>query len=678
MSKMLFVLIILLIIIALVLYFGFKKLNKPKSIISYPPTSTSTYSSNVSSWSNITAVEGAECLLYTFPDPGLIIQASGEELFYLPNPTLNSNVLSNMTGVTLTSDISCYNSYNQIYAIEVQQTCTGHCTAGNMDDCDAITVNECIGINGNIYQMNETQTFYYNLPIVPPSSANQPVIDTNGNIKGASTTGSCSTLPACPGTLSLIGVNFNPDSVGNTNTYCLSVSNNNSIELNVCNPTDNTQLFNIIMAEPNSTVPNNKGQIAQISIPNNNGNNMCLLPDLNNSDIITSLYYNTYINSTACSAQTGSFFNNYLVSSACTNSNYNITYNPTFLGFEFSDQSTVGVAGVDPYAYFLSPYSVQQYYSYYSSNLENIYNSSISLSAADTNYGISDLIDYGNPNYNTNQITGCYFDYQNAYSNGPYPITVFQNNSGIQNPVYYPLIVTGCTNADSQGVLGTSGLDGFDWLLLPSMPYCKIPLSQGGCNTSCSVGNQESNCISLPYSNTCVNETCSMQNNISVTVGNIDTDVTFTKDGKTTIAASYDLYTMFCSESRTCTGTMPLYTPPQMVYTGNIDMYALERVMNYGGYSGLDSISSIVQFLIDNNAYSIYWGGFDLANGGSSNNNVVLTNFAYDSNQCWTTGFNTQYFPIISFNSTINMPLCTFPGQTQCMQLINNTYEFIT
>jgi len=140
---------------------------------------------------------------------------------------------------------------------------------------------------------------------------------------------------------------------------------------------------------------------------------------------------------------------------------------------------------------------------------------------------------------------------------------------------------------------------GYVWALLPSVSYCEIP---GGC-TKCG-GCQ--GCAQLPRSN-------------------------------------------FCGGCSKCSGSSNLITPPQIVYIGNLDLATIPTGMT--AYNGLTGSSAIVQWLIDNNALSLYYGG---GVGGD----LILARLGLDSSFCPDLAYSAQYMSITAYNTISQEAVC--------------------
>lgn len=171
------------------------------------------------------------CLLYTFPIQK--IESSGETgsqiTYYYPEPP-NYN-LSNMEG-SLTS-VNCLD-FDQIYASSFIHTCESTKSVKNTNNFSSQNINyfsgsgiipnnaqttqKCIGVNGSLLNVGESEVFY----------------------------DSCDTIPKCSGTLGVIAVNYN---VGiDLPLLCskrIPTSTGFFSKALPCNPSDDQQLFRI-------------------------------------------------------------------------------------------------------------------------------------------------------------------------------------------------------------------------------------------------------------------------------------------------------------------------------------------------------------------------------------------------------------------------------------------------
>jgi hypothetical protein len=92
-------------------------------------------------------------------------------------------------------------------------------------------------------------------------------------------------------------------------------------------------------------------------------------------------------------------------------------------------------------------------------------------------------------------------------------------------------------------------------------------------------------------------------------------------------------------------------TPPQMVYIGNLD---IENIPLGTGYAGLTGASAIVQWFVDNDAKSLYWGG--------TGPGLILTDFATNVGICKQKPYTAQYMTITQYNTTSQEAVCLAAG----------------
>lgn len=165
---------------------------------------------------------------------------------------------------------------------------------------------------------------------------------------------------------------------------------------------------------------------------------------------------------------------------------------------------------------------------------------------------------------------------------------------------YDPNSVPGCSG-DSHSVTGTNIIlsecengpyPGYVWVLLPSVSYCP---DANGC-TACTgcIG-----CIQEPQKNRCSG----------------------------------------CSD---CKGNPPLGIPQQIVYIGDLDFSTFPSGPT--AYKGLTGDSAMIQWLLDNNAKSLYYGG------DKNENNIVLAPIGIDVNYCPDIPFTAQYLSLNAYN----------------------------
>ena len=150
------------------------------------------------------------CQIYQFP----ITMNQG--LAYLGTPTFNYDVLSGMTGRSLTGNI-CLDS-DQLIAQQVEHKCTG---PNGLNDQSIVL---CNTLTGGFAKYQETETFYSNIL--------------------------CEKYTGCPGELSLVSLNFQGQG---TNPYCIAkdaTSVTGPLTMKPCDPSDSTQLFRITRTDP--------------------------------------------------------------------------------------------------------------------------------------------------------------------------------------------------------------------------------------------------------------------------------------------------------------------------------------------------------------------------------------------------------------------------------------------
>lgn len=211
-SLILTLIIIITILIFIALLFLFIYLpKKSSSNQDFPSYSFSVWAqSSPSSDSNKNT-----CQLYEFPTSS---EEISKDIYQaIPgNPTLNLNVLNNMTGST--NIPSCLDS-DQILARQEVHTCSSPTGIGSN------VIYACYGQDGKVYQPGETETFY--------------------------NSSSCGKINSCPGMLALISVNFQVPS--RKNIYCLTKETSGEtgmIGVTTCNPGDTNQVFKVILTNP--------------------------------------------------------------------------------------------------------------------------------------------------------------------------------------------------------------------------------------------------------------------------------------------------------------------------------------------------------------------------------------------------------------------------------------------
>ena len=162
------------------------------------------------------------------------------------------------------------------------------------------------------------------------------------------------------------------------------------------------------------------------------------------------------------------------------------------------------------------------------------------------------------------------------------------------------VIMTACTGGSFPGYI---------WALIPSIAFCGIASGCGGC-TGC-IG-----CSRIPGTNNCAG----------------------------------------CAG---CTGNQTMITPPQIVYVGNLNIN--EIPIGPTGYLGLTGPSAIFQWLIDNKAQSLYYGG--------TGNSLVLRELGTDVTICKEKPYSAQYINLTLFNTISEESVCLQQCQTFCTGL---------
>ncbi len=176
----------------------------------------------------------------------------------------------------------------------------------------------------------------------------------------------------------------------------------------------------------------------------------------------------------------------------------------------------------------------------------------------------------------------------------------------IYNPNYLTPIDSSCTGASEQFsgtnlVLGqcTGGVfPGYLWALIPSVSYCSVTGGCPGC-TGCN------DCHRILGSNSCTG----------------------------------------CFG---CTGNASMTTPPQIVYIGNLNINDIP--IGTTGYHGLTGSSAIIQWLIDNKAQSLYYGG--------EGQGLILKDIGTDVQMCSQKPFVSQYLNLTTYNTISREEVC--------------------
>lgn len=188
--------------------------------------------------------------------------------------------------------------------------------------------------------------------------------------------------------------------------------------------------------------------------------------------------------------------------------------------------------------------------------------------------------------------------------------------STIYNPDYLRKVDDDC-GGNTTTIYGTNIIldsctkvknNGFVWALLPSLPFCSLTQGCPGC-TGC-IGE----CYRNPYSNLC---TCPNNHEL-------------------------------------CTGGEFMFTPQQIVYVGDLDMKNIPQE-----YKGLKGSSAIIQWLKDNNAKAMFYGG--------TGSGVILKEIGIDVQQCDQKPYTAQYLDLTLYNLLINRQVCLGTIDSNCL-----------
>ncbi len=156
---------------------------------------------------------------------------------------------------------------------------------------------------------------------------------------------------------------------------------------------------------------------------------------------------------------------------------------------------------------------------------------------------------------------------------------------------------------------------GYNWAFFPSMFYCTLPVCGGGCTSiNCST------CTQIPRQNACIGNTG-------------------------------------CTN---CVGAPYLITPPQISYIGNINISELPYGLK-ASYNGLTGTSATVQWLLDNNVQSLYYGG--------TGPNLILRPFGIDSHYCLDKPYTAQYINLLTYNTISAESVCYADNTLSCLSL---------
>lgn len=190
------------------------------------------------------------CQLYQFPS------SSNINNVYMPGtPTFNPDILNQLQGSQTVP--SCLD-FNQLVAQQVTHTCQA--PLGVVDG----QITRCFLLDGGTTGLNGSEIYYSN--------------------------NNCPALQPCPGALSLISVNFDPETA---TPNCLTVdTSNNNVYMSPCDPTNNNQIFRITrtVIGQNSNSDTQNGPIAQIAFGDFNSQ-LCLSP----ADTVISASFNCNI-----------------------------------------------------------------------------------------------------------------------------------------------------------------------------------------------------------------------------------------------------------------------------------------------------------------------------------------------------------------------------------------------
>lgn len=121
-------------------------------------------------------------------------------------------------------------------------------------------------------------------------------------------------------------------------------------------------------------------------------------------------------------------------------------------------------------------------------------------------------------------------------------------------------------------------------------------------------------------------------------------------------------YINFCPDTSDPTSCYVSY--PQIVYIGNLDYNKIPKGDIYKGQTGN---SAILQWLIDNNALSIYYGG--LVNPTNPQGVGLLPINKYPTDLCFNSSYSSQYINISLYNTIINQSVCNGTNTSQCISL---------
>jgi hypothetical protein len=178
----------------------------------------------------------------------------------------------------------------------------------------------------------------------------------------------------------------------------------------------------------------------------------------------------------------------------------------------------------------------------------------------------------------------------------------------------YSLGLTACTGA-------SGAYPGYNWIFMPSIAFCGIT---GGCN-GCTGSKSKKKC-----------KDCS-------------------RETRSNICSSSS------SESNcTCEGYEDLILPQQLIYIGDLNY---QEIPLFDSYKGLTGTNAIIQWLLDNNAKSLYFGG--------SKEVIARDTIGLDIEHCQDRAFSTQKIDLLAYNSISNLQVCIASKSN-----ITNCYSF--
>jgi hypothetical protein len=96
-----------------------------------------------------------------------------------------------------------------------------------------------------------------------------------------------------------------------------------------------------------------------------------------------------------------------------------------------------------------------------------------------------------------------------------------------------------------------------------------------------------------------------------------------------------------------------MITPPQIVYLG--DLLSAGTYPDQNGYNGLTGPSAVIEWMRDNNAQSLYFGG--------TGNGLILAPLGIDLQVCEQLPYKAQYINLAIYNIIANQEVCIAEGQ---------------